>query len=239
MMIRLIIFLSKRIIAGGYKNCRGYSMVELLLATVVGSITLGAAYASYDVIGKQYKRILAYSEVQEFGMPVLGIISRDIRLAGYKAIDASLASTYGAVTDAITITDSGNACCDSIVLTYDKSTTQRYRITYFTQTRTTPTTRQAIYMDKEQWNGVNWTTIVDDSLVTDYVEDLQFSGSDLDSNGDPMIVDIFLVTRSRTAIPRSKTYANPGETISNYTYSFTDKYHRDEFAATVNVRNLR
>jgi prepilin-type N-terminal cleavage/methylation domain-containing protein len=216
----------------------GYSMLEMLLAMAVGSIVIAGSYASFVVISKQYQRIAAMSEMQSSGMPTLRLIARDLRMAGRVALDANLDPVYGTIATPIAITDSGNACCDSIAIIYDKSATERYRITYRTATRTTPT-RNAIYMDKEQWTGGAWVAVSTGSLVADYVDDLQFVGSDNSASGMPRIVDISMILHGKSMQATSKLYTKPSQVAGNYSYSVTDNYKHDEFTTTVNIKNLR
>lgn len=217
---------------------KGYSMLELLLASAVGGIVIAGSYASYSIVAKQYQRISAFAEVQEAGMPTIRLLSRDIRLSGLVELDSSLDPVYGTIATPVTITDSGDACCDSIQLIYDKPSTDRRRVTYSIAARTSPA-RNALYMDIETWSGTAWVASIDDALVTDYVEDLQFVGSDNDSNGNSRIVDISMVIRSQSTLNRTVTYAPPAQVVGNYDYSFSDNFYRDEFTATVNVKNLR
>lgn len=221
------------------KNSQGYSMVEMLMAMVVGSIILAGTYAAFNIVAKQYDRDIGFVEVQEMGIPTLRLISRDLRMAGYKALDANLESDYGAITTPIAITDSGDACCDVLQVIYDRSTTDRRRITYYTGARTNPVTRNALYMDVETWNGSSWDVSINQSLVADYIEDFQAVGSDNDGSGNPRIVDIVLIIRGVTAQKSAINYTKPAYLPGNYNLTANDLYHRDEFHATINIKNLR
>ncbi len=216
----------------------GYSLLELVLAMAVGSVILAGTYTASVIVAKQYERISGFSEVQEMGVPSLRQISRDLHMASYKALDASISSPFGAITTPIAITDSGNACCDSIKIIYDRNTTTRNRYSYYVAARTNPS-RNALYLDIENWSGASWTVTTTGALVADYIEDLQFVGSDNDSNGNPRIVDVFMLFRSKSLLPANVTYTKPAQTKGNYNYTVTDRYHRDEFSATINIKNLR
>lgn len=215
-------------------------MLELLLASAVGGIVLAGAYASYTIVAKQSNRVSAISEVQAAGMPTVHLIARDVRMAGRLALDNNIDPVFGIISAPITIADSGDACCDSIVVIYDKSSTERRRITYDTNTRTNPT-RNALYMDIDLWDSGTsvWINSVTDALVTDYVEDFQVAGSDNNADGNPQIIDLALILRSKSMLASPRTYTRPDQVIGNYDFSFTDNYHRDEFTMTVNVKNLR
>lgn len=216
----------------------GYTVMELMVASAVGSIIVAAAYASYGVVAKQFTRISAYSDVQERGMPTIRLVDRDLRMAGYKAVDANLDSTYGSIATPITITDSGDACCDTLTVVYDKSTTERRQVVYYTQARTNPD-RTALYMDINLWDGGAWVASSTQSLVTDYVDDFQVVGSDNDGNGNPRMVDVSLVIRGKDQLPSTQSFSQPAYAAGNYTYSFSDNYYREGFWATTNIKNLR
>ena len=227
-----------------HQYSRGYSTLELLLATAVGSIVIAGSFSAYSVIGKQQKRVSAFSEVQSAGMPTLRIISRDLRMAGRVAMDANIEPVYGAIATPIVITDSGDACCDSIVITYDQDSTvnpKRCVITYSVAARTNPA-RNALFRNVSTPNGDLGDTCTGDSstdLVTDYVDDFQAVGSDNDASGFPRLVDMSILLRSQSILPSNRTYTPPDQVVGNFNYSFTDNYHRDEFTMTVNIKNLR
>ncbi|MCE3232249.1 MAG: hypothetical protein K0R98_506 [Rickettsiaceae bacterium] len=228
-------------------NCQGYSMLELLLASAVGSIVIAGSYTSFVIVAKQYQRIAAFSETQDAGIPTIHLLKRDLRMAGREALDSNLDPVFGAITTPIAITDSGNACCDSITIIYDRTSgtsNQRCQIVYETASRAANSiTRNALYMTVTTLNAspASFTCIGDGatSLVTDYVDDLQFVGSDNDSNSNPRIVDISMILHSKSLMAKTVSYSKPTQTVGNYNFSATDQYHRDEFTATVNIKNLR
>lgn len=226
------------------KSCKGYSMLELILASAIGGVIIAGGYTSYVVISKQYQRISAFSEVQQAGIPTVRIISRDLRMAGRVAMDTNVDPVYGSIATPVSITDSGDACCDSLTIIYDKDSTvnpQRCQITYSVQPRTNPA-RNALYMTVTTlFSDVGDPCLGDGStsLVTDYVDDIQFVGSDNNISGNPQIVDMSLIQRSRSILNNTQTYTRPAQTIGNYNFSFTDNFHRDEFTATINIKNLR
>jgi prepilin-type N-terminal cleavage/methylation domain-containing protein len=234
-------------------SCGGYSLLEMLLAAAVGSIVLAGSYTSFVIIANQYQRVSAFSEVQAMGIPTIKLLQRDLRMAGRIFMDDDIEPVYGSIATPVTITDSGNACCDSISIIYDRDDStdplniksQRCQLDYTVSSRTTNSvTRNALYLtvttlftsDAVAYNctGDGATT-----LVADYIDDLQFVGSDLDSNGNPMIVDVSMIVHSKNKMAKTVAYTKPTETIGNYSFTANDNYHRDEFTATVNIRNLR
>ncbi len=213
-------------------------MIELLLAVVVGVMVLAGAYTSYELVARQYDKLSVRSQIQERGLPAIRLITRDLRMAGHKELDANLNSTYGMIASPVVITDSGGGCCDSVQIIYDKDMVTRERITYRAAQRNSPT-RTALFMDTETWNGAAWTLTLADALVADYVEDFQLSASNFNSDGKPMLIDFSLVLRGKEALEQSMTYATPAYNPGNSTLNVTDHYFRDTFTATVNLRNIQ
>ncbi len=222
-------------------------MLELMLAMAVGSIVIAGTFAANVIVAKQYERICAFSQTLEMAIPSMNLIVRDLRMAGNTALDANANSPFGAISIPITITDSGNACCDAIQIIYDTDPATRKRISYFVAVRHAAQiingvnfpAENGLYMQVETWTGADWNVSTANSLVADYIEDLQFKGLDPDTNGNPRIVDMFTLFRSKSLLPQNATYTKPPQTVGNYNYSFTDRYYRDTFSATINIRNLR
>lgn len=222
------------------KNNReaGYSMVELLLAVFVGSIVLAGGYASYAVIAAQYQRNSGVSDIRDFAVPTIKIINRDLRMAGYRAVDNNIESTFGRINPPITITNAANVCCDSFFVVYDKSLTSRIRVTYYVAARTSPS-RNALFMDIAQWNGTTWVNQTTGAIVADYVEDFQIEGSQNNTSGFPTFIDYNLVFTSRNKTPTTNAFTKSSYASGDHDgYSVTDNYQREEFESSVRLRNL-
>lgn len=217
---------------------RGYTLIELLLAVAVGTVILAGAYSSYGVIGRQYSKINAFTDIQERGLPTVRLITRDLRMAGHKELDSQLESAWGRIDDPAVVTDSGVVCCDILQVIYDRDTFTRQRITYYVSGRENPV-RNALFMDVETWDGDDWNMDTEAALVVDYVEDFQAEGSDENSDDYPQLMDLVLVLRSREAMEQTFTYTTPSYDPGNSNFTATDNYYRDSFVATVNLRNLR
>lgn len=224
-------------------HCRGYSLLELMLASAVGAIVIAGGYTSYVIIAKQYERVSAFSEVQQAGIATIKMISRDLRMAGRETMNANVDPVYGSIVTPIVINDSVNTCCgDTLTIVYDKNSvaSQRCQITYLIKSKTTGgITRNALFMNVLTLAGAVCTGSGQESLVADFVDDMQVVGSDPDTNGNPRIVDISLIMRSQSTLPTTSTYTRPLQTVGNWDFSFTDNFHHDEFTATVNIKNLR
>ncbi len=58
-------------------------MLEVMVSLVIGLVVVGAVLVSYMSSGKAGKQQMAYSEMNENAQIALGILSRDLLLAGY------------------------------------------------------------------------------------------------------------------------------------------------------------
>ncbi len=216
----------------------GYSLIELIMAAFVGSIVIAGAYASYSVVASQYQKGSGIGDVRDFAIPTISIISRDLRMAGFRAVDNNIETIYGRINPPIQITDTAGACCDSFWVVYDKDINTRLRITYSVAARANPT-RNALFMDIDQWDGNAWNNTTNDAIVADYVEDFQVEGANNNSAGDPTLVSFNIVFRSRNKSQTPITFTKSAYGSGNYdSYSITDNYLREEFDTSVILRNL-
>jgi len=217
----------------------GYSLVELLLAMVVGTVVLGAAYSSYFVIAHQHSLLAARSQIQESALPTLHLLERHTRSAGLIAMDSNLDPVFSSIADPIVITDSNNACCDQLRITYDLSDgTAREQVTFFVMPRTAPV-RNALFMDIDQWNGVSWTNTVNDALVVDYVDDFQAEISSFTLTGRPKTIDLSMILHSPIVLNAPRTFTKPSYNVGNFDFTATENFFRDAFQTTVYIRNTQ
>lgn len=216
----------------------GYTLIELVLSVFVGSIVLAGAYASYSVVAGQFNRNSAISEIRDFAVPTIKILTRDLRMAGYRAVDSNIESTYAKINPPITITDVNGSCCDSFSVIYDKALDNRVRVSYMVLSRTNPN-RNALYMNIDQWNGTAWVSQVNDAIVADYIDDFQIVGRNNNSSGYPTVIDFNLVFVSKNKTTGTNTFTKPAYSFGNNNgYSITDNYLREGFDYTVRLRNI-
>jgi len=152
---------------------QGFTLVELMVAMVVGSIAIASAYASYDVIAKQYEKVKGVTAMQSSSRSIMRMIERDIRMAGFKWRDSKGTITFGSISEPIKITDSGNKCCDAVTVTYDyrdeaSKKVERHKIHYTVspyQGRNRLYRKRDILFPKARAGN--------NDVLADYVEDLQ------------------------------------------------------------------
>jgi len=182
-------------------NKLGFTLAEVLVATVIGMISIAAAFASYNYFQKSHKSVTQKAMVNGSAREVLAMIARDLRNTGYYHVDfennnceALRASQY----DFIGITNNKKWIngkykqSDGLMVTYSISAKERIRIQYFlTQ-----------YQNSSDWylkrvvniNPIghsrsgcgawtrNYNMPVDDEVLVPYIEDLQIIPKDKDGN---------------------------------------------------------
>jgi prepilin-type N-terminal cleavage/methylation domain-containing protein len=232
--------MTKSILKPKLFSINGYTMIELLLAIVVGSIVLAGAYASYSVVSGQFNANLGVIQINQMATPTIKILEEKIKIAGYKAVDSDIESSFGKIDNPITILDSGdNVCCDEFTVIYDKDLANRFRERYYIANRA-GLNRKALFLDKDKWNGVSWDIVYSQALVADFIEDMQISGADLNSKNQPTLINLNLIFRSKNKLvtPQNfvkKTYLTGN---SNFTLSSPQNYFYKEVETTVRIRNL-
>lgn len=110
---------------------RGFSLVEILVAMVIGLIGMLVIFQSFDTFEAQKRTTTSATDAQESGLMALNAIERDIRLAGYGlfygnqlACNRMNVWTGSAATQVplmpVMITDGGSGS-DTIVTSYSTS----------------------------------------------------------------------------------------------------------------------
>ena len=62
---------------------RGFSLVELMVAMVLGLIILGALILTFTANKRSYESQNTFARIQENGRYAMDLIIKDLRLAGY------------------------------------------------------------------------------------------------------------------------------------------------------------
>jgi type II secretory pathway pseudopilin PulG len=181
------------------KNIKGITLIEILIGIVVSSIMMGAMYATYSAVNSTYSQVTDRAKISQSGRDVLGMMIRDIRMAGFKYFNDNIQSTNEHIPILITKSGSAGKCCDQIDIVYgDVSYSNatppvisysRYKITYsgkvstlLDKTTGQPIDAYAIFKSKRLWvpSSTSWEVpsgndkFYDDVKVVDYVVDLEF-----------------------------------------------------------------
>jgi len=176
---------------------KAYTLVEMLVALAVSAIIIGATYASYEMVARQYHKNMDIADMHTSGRAIMRIIKRDVRMAGFEYRDKDARITYGSISNPITIKDSGNKCCDEVTVIYDyfdeeSKKAERIRIRYWTEPHTSNKgSRHRLYKQKDIL-GQNKKMLAKPKLgskdvMADYIEDLQISNAASSSTSKPNI----------------------------------------------------
>ncbi len=159
---------------------QGFTLVELLVALAVGTIVIAGAYGSYDIVAKQYEKIEDVSAMHTASRSILRMLKRDIQMAGFEWRDSSGVKPFATISGAYTVVDSQNSCCDKITVIYDDENrvtgkTVRVKITYSVATYND---RKRLYRQRDVILPLGSARTGAKAVLADYVEDLQFTNPD-------------------------------------------------------------
>ena len=66
------------------KNIKGITLIEMLIAVAVTSLMVGAMITSYTLVNNSYNQVSDRAKVSRSSRDIVGMMVRDIRLAGFK-----------------------------------------------------------------------------------------------------------------------------------------------------------
>ncbi len=177
---------------------QGATLVEMMIALVVGSISVAAAYASYQMVGRVNTKSSDLTEVHGNAREALRIISRDLRMAGFVNRDNLIFSPVArSISQPITVSNDVPLSCaqgsynnDMITISYDDSkaaritgTDNRKRVTYQIACRND---RVELQQEIESSSGGSFVVDQAMSVIVGDIANLQFVFIDVSGNGTPV-----------------------------------------------------
>ena len=159
-----------------FNNIKGITLVEILIGVVVSSIMMAAMYTSYSVVNNSYSQVTDRAKISQTGRDIIGMLIRDIRMAGFKYFGDNIKTSNEHIPILITKSTTVGKCCDQLDIVYGSikydvnnppHTFVRYKITYLGKPSTiidkkvsvsTSTGSPkyidafAIYKSKKKWN---------------------------------------------------------------------------------------
>ena len=161
-----------------HRNEKGFTLPEILIGLAISTIIIAASFASYIVIKNNYDFQKDMKNISQTSRAVATMIMRDVRMAGFNYDDGPT-KQKPEIANGLKIVDGGNSSSDKIEIIYDKSYTERLKISYYTKAYNN---RMRLYKKVEKCNAMNCATsslqtIIAESTIADYIEDLQFIGS--------------------------------------------------------------
>ena len=107
-----------------------FTLVEVLVAVVIGVISILAAFSSYNYFNKSYKSVSQKSAINSSAREALTVIARDLRNAGYIDINYTRVSRPEIKLIQLRQKYPGAGDMDSLAMWYTPSPTDRMRIYY-------------------------------------------------------------------------------------------------------------
>ena len=121
-------------------NILGFTLVEILIAIVITSLMMAAMFTSYSIVNSTYRQVTDRAKISQAGRDTVGVILREIRMAGFKYLNDNIAASDQHSPIQIYKGSGLTGTCDTIQIVYggikgppDNSGIyeyERYRITY-------------------------------------------------------------------------------------------------------------
>ena len=106
----------------------GFTLAEVLVAVVIGVISIAAAFASYGYFNKSYKSVSQKAAINSAARDALTVIARDLRNAGY--IDINFTRDARPEIKLINLRQKYLGNLDELAVWYTTSPNDRMRIYY-------------------------------------------------------------------------------------------------------------
>jgi type II secretory pathway pseudopilin PulG len=238
-----------------YKNS-AFSLVEILVAIVIGVISIAAAFASYTYFTKSYKSVSERAELNRTARQALSIITRDLRNAGFKDVNKTTDQ------DAISVNQKYLDNIDSLSIIYSTSSNKTNVIDY----RPIKKSNGDVYLEREGIefvsNLVDFQVVLKDKDGAELFPVCYSCGSQEKSQGSENIIngiklgkanqkkvhtaEVYLTVKSSNEIYGEKKKIiitnhikrNGNVHTNGNTQTFDDRFLRETFFVSVHARNL-
>ena len=183
----------------------GVTLIEILIGIVISVIMMAAMFTSYNAVNNTYSQVIDRAKISQTGRDVVGMLVRDIRLAGFKHFEDTSRPPDNYIPIKVYKKKKADAC-DKIELMHGDKKVKvgskpiafefvTYKITYEckeSQIIDKKTKKKidayGIYKSKEKWTGTKWEAptqstddfVFKDELIVDHVQDMIFLAIDKD-----------------------------------------------------------
>jgi len=161
----------------------GVTLIEILIGILISVVMMAAMFTSYTVVNNSYSQVADRAKISTAGRDVIGMLLRDIRLAGFKYHNDNIPTSNEHAPIIITKSSNFASSCDKIEIVFGtiagkptgnplKYEYERYKITYECKKSKIPNKSApplpgnkyppidafAIYKSKVKWNTSrnNW-----------------------------------------------------------------------------------
>ena len=104
-----------------FKSMSGITLIEMLIAVVISSVMMAALFTSYNVVNNSYSQVSDRATISRTGRDVVGMLLRDVRMAGYfdiKSIQYANDEMYPIVISKSKNFKGSSRKCDKIDIVY-------------------------------------------------------------------------------------------------------------------------
>ena len=160
----------------------GVTLIEILIGILISVIMMGAMFTSYTAVNSTYRQVTDRAKISQAGRDIVGMIVRDVRMAGFKYFGDNIKTTNEHAPIIITKSSNFATECDKIDIVYGdvnydasgspKYTYERFKVTYECKRSTAPDKSKpirsngtfppidafAVFKSKVKWNtsAQNW-----------------------------------------------------------------------------------
>ena len=230
------------------KTTKAFSLIEALIATVIGAISILAITYSYIFFNNSYQKITDKAKMSASGRSSLQMIAKDLRNAGYKNMNYEKATgqNWDRWIEKIDAFDGNKG--DKLRLWYNTSASDRLEIRYYLKKDSSGET----YLVREEiQNPVRNPVKFKPKTIVSKATDFQIFFNDQNGNRVNNVnisstvnqskvhtAEVYITVRSPNELlnnPISFEMLNGG-TAGNFTKR--DKYLRETFYISVYLRNV-
>ena len=235
---------------------KAFTLIETMVALVIGMIAIGAMYFSYQYFNNAHQRITDRAKISELGRNTLSLIAKDLKNAGYKNINYSRSAWDRKIEVKNNYNSQG---ADYLRIWYNSNQSTRLQAEYYIVKTGNQTNLVKKLIENPQFenrqvycerfdNQKNCKPLVIVENVTDFqvvLKDINggelttvgLSSADAIANQDKVhTAEIYVTIRSANELYK----ANKTTKILNHNFSLqkNDQYHRETFFLSVYLRNL-
>ena len=110
-----------------FSNNAGITLIEILIGIVISVLMMAAVFTSYSAVNNTYSQVIDKAKISETGRDIVGMLIRDVRIAGFKYFD----DVTKAPTDYNPILITKNSTgCDKLQLMYGDRKYNKERFYY-------------------------------------------------------------------------------------------------------------
>ena len=230
------------------KKTKAFSLIEALIATVIGAISILAITYSYIFFNNSYQKITDKAKMSASGRSSLQMVAKDLRNAGYKNMnyEATTGQTWDRWIEKIDAHDGTKG--DKLRIWYNTSVSDRLEIRYYLKKDSSGET----YLVREEiQNPVRNPVKFKPKTIVSKATDFQIFFNDQNGNRVNNVnisstvnqskvhtAEVYITVRSPNELlnnPISFEMLNGG-TAGNFTKR--DKYLRETFYISVYLRNV-